>query len=110
MDKMSFREGQLLVLATIYEATGKKAEYVPLNNEQVFSIGDCAEVTEIRLDSPHINICVADGTNSYCHIDNFSDKVIDECVEILRGVAAYHDWTNHKDNIEAIKSNNNPRV
>lgn len=110
MDKMSFREAQLLVIATVYQATCKPAEYVPLNWEQKFNIGDLAEVVEIRLDSPHIVVKVADGPESLCHIDNFSDKVIDECVEILRGVAAYHDSTNHKDNIEAIKSNNNPRA
>ena len=86
MDKMTFREAQLLVIGA--EALGgRKVEFVELNNLQTFRIGDCAEVTEIRLDKPVINVRVAEGTNSYCNIDNFSDKVVDECIEILRDVA-----------------------
>lgn len=86
MDKMTFREAQLLVIGA--EAIrGRNPEFVVLNNLQTFRIGDCAEVTEIRLDRPVINVCVAEGTNSYCDINNFSDGVVEECIEILREVA-----------------------
>lgn len=107
---MSFREAQLAVLGSKPKNIEWEDLSVELNNEQVFPIGDVADVVGIRLDSPHILVQVADGPQSWCHIDNFSDKVIDECVEILRGIAAYYDWHNHKDNLEAIKSKNNPRA
>lgn len=86
MDKMTFREAQLLVIGA--EATkGRKTEYVELNDLQVFSIGDVAKVTGISLVHPVINICVAEGANSYCDIKNFSEEFIDECIDILREVA-----------------------
>lgn len=107
MDKMSFREGQLAVLGA---TVGRNWSCIMLNSEQVFNVGDNAEVVEIELNSPHIVVRMADGPESLCHIDNFSDKVIDECVEILRGVAAYYDWENNKEDLSKIKSNNNPRA
>ena len=106
MEKMSFREAQLLVLAA------SKGDWtaVELNNMQVFMIGDMCDVISINLTTPHIVVRIADKCESYCHIDNFSEKVVDECIEILRGVAAELDWNEHKGNLQAIKSNNNPRV
>lgn len=97
MDKMSFREAQLLVLATAKETTA-----VELNNEQVFMIGDLADVISINLCTPHIVIRIADGPETYCPIDNFSDKVIDECIKILRDVAADRDRDCHKGYRSAI--------
>ena len=111
MDKMSFREAQLLVLGSKPEKAKWDIEKaVELNWEQIFSIGDNAEVVGIRLDIPFIVIRMCNGPESLCHIDNFSDKVIDECSEILRGIAANHDWDNHKDELWKIQSNNNPRA
>lgn len=108
MDKMSFREAQLAVLGAKPESA--KWREIGLNNEQKFSIGDVAEVICIKLDSPHIIVQIAEGPASYCHIDSFSDRVIDECVEILRGIAAYYDYENNKEDLSKIKSNNNPRA
>lgn len=70
------------------EATkGRKSEYVALNNLQVFQIGDLVQVTEIRLDSPCVIVKVAEGPESYVPIESLSEKVVDECIDILREVA-----------------------
>lgn len=93
MDKTTFREAQLLVIGA--EAVkGRKSEYVALNNLQVFQIGDLVQVTEIRLDSPCVIIKVAEGPESYVPIDSLSEKVVDECIDILREVASNVDQYN----------------
>ena len=108
MDKMSFREAQLAVLGSMPKNCAWKS--IELNNEQRFYIGDNLEVTEISLEAQIVNVQMCEGPNSYVHIDNLADWVVDECVEILRGVAAYHDWDNHKNEMWRIESNNNPRA
>ena len=111
MDKMSFREAQLCVTGTVYEEDPHRFEdEVVLNNEQKFMVGDLLEVIGIRLTSPHIVLQMDQGEECLCHIDNFSDKVIDECIEIMRGVAANADFDNHRKDLRAIKSANNPRA
>lgn len=86
MDKMTFREAQLLVIGA--EALGgRKVKFVTLNNLQEFNIGDNLRVVEISLEHPAIVVRIADGVESYIGIDNLSDKVVDECIEILRDVA-----------------------
>lgn len=85
-DKMTFREAQLLVIGA--EATkGRKPECVTLNNLQVFQIGDLLQVTEIRIDSPCVIVKVAEGPESYLPVESLSEKVVDECIDILREVA-----------------------
>jgi hypothetical protein len=112
MGKMSFREAQLCVLGTLYEGEYRHRveDEVVLNEEQKFRVGDLLEVIGIMLTSPHIVLQMDQGEECLCHIDNFSDKVIDECVEIMRGVAANEDFDNHKKDLRAIKSANNPRA
>lgn len=73
---------------------GRKVEYVTLNNLQTFKIGDVVEVIEIRLDKPCVVVRVADGPESYINVEMLSDKVIDECIEILREIAHYVDEYN----------------
>ena len=83
---MTFREAQLLVIGA--EALkGRKVEYVTLNNLQKFNIGDVIEVVEIGLDIPCVVVRAADGPESYIYVEMLSEKVIDECIEILREVA-----------------------
>ena len=43
---------------------------------------------------------MADGPESYCEIKMFAKWVIDECVEILREVAAYWDFESKKNKKE----------
>ena len=86
MDKMTFREAQLLVIGAL-ALKGRKANFVELNNLQVFKIGDVVEVIEIRLDTDCIVVKTADGPESYICVENFADRVIDECIDILREVA-----------------------
>lgn len=86
MEKMTFREAQLLVIGA--EARkGRKPECVTLNNLQVFQIGDLLEVTEIRLDSPCVIVTFVEGPASFIPVESLSEKVVDECIEILREVA-----------------------
>lgn len=93
MDKMTFREAQLLVIGA--EALkGRNVEFVTLNNLQTFKIGDVIEVVEIRLDTPCVVARTADGPESYINVEMLSEKVVDECIEILREVAFYVDEFN----------------
>lgn len=89
MEKMTFREAQLLVKGA--RPAGDKRTCVELNELQKFHIGDCVEVVEISLEYPAIVLRMADGPESYCEIKMFADWVIDECIEALREVAAAWD-------------------
>lgn len=93
MDKMTFREAQLLVIGA--EALkGRNPKFVTLNNLQVFPIGDVVEVIEIRLDTDCIVVKTADGPESYICVDNLAERVVDECIDILREVAYFVDEYN----------------
>ena len=83
MSKIGFREAQLMVLGA---DRLHRTDHVELNNLQVFNIGDNVQVVEISLCRPYIVISTS-GVDSYCHIDNFSEKVVDACIDILREVA-----------------------
>lgn len=93
MDKMTFREAQLLVIGS---EPGRKVEYIALNSFQKFSIGDTMMVVEILLDKPCVVAKVADGLECYIPIENLSEKVVDECINVMREVA----WQNDIDNKE----------
>lgn len=91
---MTFREAQLLVVGAELLKGREVSKYVALNNLQKFKIGDVVEVVEIRLDSDCIVVRTAEGPESYICVDNLAEKVVDECVDILREVAYFIDEYN----------------
>lgn len=86
MEKMTFREAQLLVIGAYRD---REVKFVELNNLQRFNIGDNLTVVEISLEVPAIIVRLFgdDGPESYITIDNLSERVVDECIGILREVA-----------------------
>ena len=96
MDKMTFREAQLCVLGT---KRCKGERVIPVNME-IIPIGDTAEIIEICLDKPFVVVRLGGpgGPESYCNIDNFSEKVIDQCVELLRDIAMVEDSGDQRRN------------
>ena len=86
MDKMTFREAQLLVIG-VYALKGRKVKFVELNNLQEFKIGDNLTVVEISLEKQAIVVRIADGIESYILIEYLADQVVNECIGILREVA-----------------------
>ena len=91
MEKMTFREAQLLVIGSESE---RKVEYIALNSFQKFSIGDTMMVVEIRLDNPCVVAQMADGPECYIPVENLSEKVVDECIDVMREVAWQNDINN----------------
>lgn len=87
MEKMTFREAQLLVLGA--DVT-QHPDKVVLNNLQTFHIGDDIEVVEISLLIPAIVVRFGE-LESYIPIKNLAEWVVDECITILREVADYYD-------------------
>ena len=96
MEKMTFREAQLLVIGS---ERGRDVKFVELNNLQRFNIGDNLTVVEISLTVPAILVRLGgdDGFESYIEIKNLSDWVVDECIGILREVAWQTDENNKED-------------
>ena len=93
MDKMSFREAQLMVLG----ANGGKTDSVIPEGMQLIPIGDTLEIVEICLDKPFVVVRFGDdGPESYCNIEKFSESIIDECIGFLREVAFEMDYYTKK--------------
>ena len=93
MDKMTFREAQLLVLG----ANGGKTNKVIPEGMQLIPIGDMLEITEICLDKPCVVVRFGeDGPESYCSIEKFSEAIIDEVIGYLREVAFELDYYTKK--------------
>ena len=89
-NNINFREAQLLVYGACLHK-GMQVDRVILNNLQKFHIGDVVEVVEIPLDKPCIVIECVECVQSYVYIKYLSDKVVDECIDILREYAKYID-------------------